>query len=125
MLAVEVTEFQPCSSNLQDLLLLGFADSLGVIDKTLCQFVDLLLGPALVILADHLFVQEFFDVSHSVAADVPERHFALLDVAMNEFDEMSSPFLSQWWNCDPNDLPVISWIQPELGFHDRFFNGRH
>src|SRR5580692_7284028 len=110
-------------SDLEDLSLLPLD---GVVDSR-----DELIGDLLhvdeprgnFVLAHVAVLLDAAEMLHLVAADVAHRDSRLLSLAMDHLDEVLAPFLGELRDRDPDHLPVVARVEPQVALLDRLLDG--
>src|SRR5579859_816056 len=100
----------------------SLAHMLGIADVAVNQGLDFLAGPLMLILGDHLFVFQLFQVVHRMAPDVADGDPAILHMALDQLDELAAALLGQRRDDNTDELAVIRGVEPELRFLDGFLD---
>src|SRR6266566_5352072 len=60
---------------------------------------------------------------HSVAANIAHRDSGLFSISVSEFRQLASPLLIQFWNRNPDELPIQLWIESQTCVANGFVHG--
>src|SRR5215216_2641970 len=78
------------------------------------QFLQLVLGPVLVILGDLAFFTQFVDVLHLIAADVTHRDPPFLGHVAGDPDQLPAALLGELGYGEAQDLAVIQRVETDI-----------
>src|SRR3984893_11469414 len=109
-----------------DLHDLGFLAGGHLVDQTDVAIRDLLqlVAPAPRLVGrDLLLFLERLHAIHLLAADIANRDVRTLGITFDQSGVLTAPFFVQGRNRDSDQLPVVSRVQSELRFLDRFLDG--
>src|SRR3954454_391650 len=109
-------------SDLHDLGLFGLQRVGWLGHPRVRELLELLLGAALVVLAGLAGVLELAQVVHDVAADVADRHAALLGDVADDLDELAAALLVELRHLQADQLAVVVGREPNVGLHDRLLD---
>src|SRR5688500_7237563 len=94
-------------SDLENLLLLGLANLVCLVDILLGKDFELLVGTTLVVLGDLLLRHQALSRLEGIPADVSNRNLALLNVGMHLLDHLLASFFGQRRNGNADQLAVV------------------
>ena len=106
----------------EDLFFLAFEQLVDVLDLGVRELLQLGLCPALLVLARLAALAQVAQVVHAVAADVPDRHTALLGKLVHDLHELLAALLGQLRDREPDQVPVVGGREAEVGLQDRLLD---
>src|SRR4051812_38235103 len=87
--------------DLEDLFLFAFQDRVDLADRGVRRLLQLGLAMVLLVRAGLALLLQLAEVVHDVAADVPDRHAALLGDLVNDFDQLLAALLGELGDLQP------------------------
>src|ERR1700680_5101598 len=92
-------------------------------DVAVRELLHLVAAPARLVGRDLLILLQRLDPVHLLTTDVANRHVRTLRIALHESRVFPAPLLIQRRNRDPDQLAVVTGVQPQLRLLDRFLHG--
>src|SRR4051812_597508 len=106
------------ASDLEDLRFLALEQPVELGDVVVGELLQLDLGAVLVVGARLAGVLELAQVVHDVAADVADRHAALLRDVADHLDQLAAALLVELGDVEADEPPVVVRRQADVGLHD-------
>src|SRR3954447_532201 len=109
-------------SDLHDFGFFALQEVVDLAHVVVRQLLDATLGGALLVVADVAVAHQLLEVTHRVAADVPDRDLALLRHVARQLDELLAPLLCQLRDREADQLAVVRGLEPEVRLLDRLLD---
>ena len=110
------------SLKLHELLFLGAADLVDLLDVFVGQFLQVLFGLYLVVLGDLRVLLELLDIVHGVAADIADGHLGVLAVLAHLLGQFLTAFLRELGEDQSDDSAVVLGVNAQIGGLDGLFD---
>ena len=102
-----------------DLVGFVFDDLVNFVGVLLGQVVNLLFAVGQVVFRDGLIFLLLLEMLDCVSSDVANGDFALLAGLLDLLDELSSSFLAEWGDIEPDEFPVDDRREAQVAVLDR------